>query len=76
LGGYFTQDIPGDRLISTDSTDLAKKRFAVSLTEIREELVSAEEFSGQYIKTVTLSDGSTRTIELAPVMRHGEIVMV
>jgi ATP-dependent Clp protease adapter protein ClpS len=61
--------------MSTDSVDLAKKRFAVSITEIREELVFAEEFSGQYTRTVTLSDGSTRTLELAPVIRHGEMVM-
>lgn len=57
--------------MSSDSTDLSKHRFVVSIYEIREELVWAEEFTGQYTKSVTLSDGTTRSVELTPVMRNG-----
>ena len=47
------------------------KRYVVSIYEIRQELVWAEEFTGQYARSVTLSDGTTRTVELTPVMRDG-----
>ncbi len=61
--------------MSSDPIDLAKKRFWVSLYEIQGELVDAEEFSERYVKTVTLSDGTTRTVELTPVMRAGQLGM-
>jgi ATP-dependent Clp protease adapter protein ClpS len=61
--------------MNSDTVDLAKKRFVVSISEIRQEIVFADEFSGGYIKTVPLSDGSTRTVELTPVMRDGSLVM-
>jgi hypothetical protein len=50
---------------------MSPKRFIVSIYEIRQELVWAEEFTGQYSRSVTLSDGTTRTVELTPVMRDG-----
>jgi ATP-dependent Clp protease adapter protein ClpS len=61
--------------MSSDTTDCSKQRFAVSLHEIRQELVHHEEFAGQYVKTVTLSDGTTRTIELTPMIRNGDLVV-
>ena len=61
--------------MSPDTVDLTKKRFAVSIYEIRQEIVFADEFTGQYAKTVTLSDGSSRTVELTPVMRAGSLTM-
>ncbi len=61
--------------MNSETTDLAKKRFIVSIYEIRQELVFAEEFSGQYVKTVTLSDGTTRTVELTPTMHNGRVGM-
>lgn len=64
-----------DMPMSSDTVDLAKKRFVVSIAEIRQEIVFAEEFTGGYIKTVPLSDGSTRTVELTPMMREGRLVM-
>ena len=51
--------------------DLAKKRFMVSIHEIRQEVVFADEFAGKYLKTVTLADGRTRTIELTPMIHEG-----
>ena len=61
--------------MNPDTVDLAKKRFVVSISEIRQEIVFADEFAGGYIKTVSLSDGSTRTVELTPMMREGSLVM-
>ena len=61
--------------MNPDTVDLAKKRFVVSISEIRQEIVFADEFAGGYIKTVSLSDGSTRTVELTPMMREGRLVM-
>jgi len=61
--------------MSSESADLSKTRFVVSIYEIREELVWAEEFTGQYTKSVTLSDGTTRTLELTPAMRNGTPVL-
>lgn len=61
--------------MNSNTVDLAKKRFAVCITEIRQEIVFADEFSGKYRKTVTLSDGSTRNVELTPMMREGSLVV-
>jgi ATP-dependent Clp protease adapter protein ClpS len=61
--------------MNSDTADLSKKRFVVSISEIRQEIVFADEFAGQYIKTVSLSDGSTRTVELTPMIREGRLVM-
>jgi ATP-dependent Clp protease adapter protein ClpS len=43
----------------------------VSIYEIRQEIVFAEEFVGKYLKTVTLADGRTRTLELTPMLQTG-----
>ena len=61
--------------MNSDVVDVSKKRFVVSILEIRQEIVFAEEFSGQFIKTVALSDGTHRTVELTPVMREGTLAM-
>ena len=61
--------------MNSDTVDLSKKRFVVSIYEIRQEIVFADEFAGRYSKTVSLSDGSTRTVELTPMMRDGSLVM-
>jgi ATP-dependent Clp protease adapter protein ClpS len=61
--------------MNSEPTDLAKRRFAVFMYEIREEIVWAEEFTGQYVKTVTLSDGTTQRIELTPEARDGAPVI-
>jgi hypothetical protein len=37
--------------------------------------VFGDQFAGRYTKVVTLSDGSTRTIELTPMIRNGRPVV-
>jgi hypothetical protein len=58
-------------MMSPENKDPSQKRFVVSIYEIQQELAWAEEFTGKYVKTVTLSDGTTRTVELTPVIRDG-----
>jgi len=55
--------------------DLTNKRFIVCIDEIQQNLVFGDEFSGRYEKTVTLADGTTRTIELTPVVRDGAVMI-
>ena len=56
---------------TTHGSGLAARAFAVSLDEVRQNLVFAEEFRGHYTTTVTLSDGTRRTIELTPMVHDG-----
>jgi ATP-dependent Clp protease adapter protein ClpS len=51
--------------------DPARKRLMVSIDEVQQNFVFGEEFTGRYTKTLTLSDGSTRTIELTPMIHNG-----
>ena len=57
--------------VDTRSADLAHRHFVVSMDEIKKNFVFADEFTGHYSKTVTLSDGSTRRIELVPMLHNG-----
>jgi len=55
--------------------DLSSKRFLVSIDEIKQNFVFGEEFVGSYARTITLSDGSTRTIKLTPMLLDGKQVV-
>ncbi|HEY0197307.1 MAG TPA: hypothetical protein VGC19_02040 [Rhodanobacter sp.] len=57
--------------VATPSADLAHKHFIVSVDEIQKNFAFADEFDGHYSKTVTLSDGTIRTIELVPILHDG-----
>lgn len=58
-----------------DKTDISKQRFMVCIDEIQQNFVFGAEFSGQYCKTITLSDGTCRTVELTPMIRDGQPVV-
>jgi ATP-dependent Clp protease adapter protein ClpS len=58
--------------MTTEDHDLSKKCFIVCIDEIQQNFVSGEEFAGCYSRTLTLSDGTKRTIELTATMRAGE----
>jgi hypothetical protein len=51
------------------------KAFVVCLDEIRQNFVFGECFVGPYTRTVTMSDGSTRTIQLTPMIRDDRPVV-
>ena len=54
-----------------EATDLSKRKFMVSIDEIKQSFVFADEFAGSYSRTVTMSDGSIRKIELTPMIHKG-----
>jgi hypothetical protein len=57
------------------ASDLAQKQFLVSIDEVRQNFVFDDRFTGHYSKTVTLSDGTTRRIELTPMIHDGKQVV-
>jgi ATP-dependent Clp protease adapter protein ClpS len=57
--------------MAPEHTDLTRKRFSVCIVEVQQEFAFGEMFAGRYTKTLTLSDGSTRTIELTPMTHNG-----
>ena len=52
-------------------SDLSQKHFLVSIDEVRQNFVFGHEFTGHYSTTVHLSDGSSRSIELTPMIHDG-----
>jgi hypothetical protein len=58
----------GDQTVKT-------KEFIVCLDEIQQNFVFGDQFVDSYTKTVTMSDGSTRTIKLTPMIRDGRPVV-
>jgi len=55
----------------TASPDLGKRLFQVFIDEVKDNLVFGEQFTGHYSKTLTLSNGKQRTVELTPVIHDG-----
>jgi hypothetical protein len=51
------------------------KEFMVCLDEVKQNFVFGDRFVGSHTRTVTMSDGSTRTIELTPMIRNGKAVV-
>lgn len=47
------------------------KKLAVFIDEMKQNFVFGEAFEGSYVRTVTLSDGSSRTVKLTPMVRDG-----
>jgi hypothetical protein len=57
--------------VDPGSVDLSQRHFLVSIDEIRQNFVFGDEFAGRYTKTITLSDGTVRSIELTPMIHRG-----
>ncbi len=56
-------------------TDLSQKHFRVSINEVRQNFVFFNQFIGNYKKVIVLSDGTTREIELTPMVHEGKQVV-
>ena len=69
--GILVSHFPQALATNLPSTDLGQKQFVVSIDEVRQNFVRFDKFSGHYTKTVTLSDGTTRSIELTPMIHDG-----
>lgn len=66
---------PAFALPETANQALTKKAFEVTILEVKKQLNGgdflSEEFIGSYTRTVTMSDGKQRKIELTPMMHNG-----
>ena len=72
VSGLVVANLPRAAASTSPTTDnLSEKKFLVSIDEVQQNFVFAEEFSGKYKREVTLSDGSKRTIELTPMIHNG-----
>jgi len=71
VGGVVAANLPPAVAAGTPQPDLSSQAFAVSIYEIAQNFVFGEEFVGSYTKSITLSDGSTREIELTPMIHNG-----
>jgi hypothetical protein len=69
--GVLVSQFPQALATNVPNSDLSQKQFLVSIDEVRQNFVFADKFSGHYTKTVTLSDGTTRSIELTPMIHDG-----
>lgn len=56
-------------------SSMKTREFVVSIDEIRQNITFAERFTGSYVRSVTLSDGSQRTIKLTPMLKDGREVV-
>ena len=61
--------------IDTVLPDYTNAKFVVSVDEVKQNFAFAEPMQGSYIKTVTMSDGTERTIKLRPIIRNGKTVI-
>ena len=72
IGGVIATNFPfAKATINEKHLEIKHKSFMVSIHEIQQNFIFAEKFKGSYSKTVKLSDGSTRTIELTPMIHEG-----
>jgi hypothetical protein len=66
---------PAFAIPDTAKESLSKKPFDVTILEVKKQLNEggslSEEFVGSYTRTVTMSDGKPRRIELTPMMHNG-----
>jgi hypothetical protein len=70
--GLLASRLPHAAAASDSITaDLSKREFLVSIDEIRQNFAFGEPFVGHYYKTVTMSDGKIRRIELTPMIHNG-----
>jgi hypothetical protein len=76
FAGIAVANLPG-AIASSESgaVDLSKRTFIVSIDEIRQNFVFGDKFEGSYSRTVTMSDGSKRTIKLTPMIHNGKHVV-
>jgi hypothetical protein len=70
--GAIVTNLPNAQAnINSNVKDISKKEFSISIDEVKQNIVFGERFTQSYQKTIELSDGSQRTIELTPMIRNG-----
>lgn len=73
--GATTSLLPRATAATSPAADMSQKKFLVSIDEVRKNFVFGDEFSGSYKKSLILSDGSQRDIELIPMIHNGKQVV-
>jgi len=72
FAGIAVANLPGASASSkSGAVNLSKRTFIVSIDEVRQNFVFSDKFEGSHSRTVTMSDGSNRTIELTPMIHKG-----
>jgi hypothetical protein len=71
VAGALAAHLPSVSAATEPAPDLSERQFRVFIDEVKQNLVFADEFTGTYSKTVTLSDGSERQITLTPMVHQG-----
>lgn len=70
--GIFVSNFPAvSAAVRPSAANISQQKFTVSIDEIKQNFVFGDQFTGHYNKTVTLSDGSKRHIELTPMIHDG-----
>jgi len=71
--GALCSQLPAAFASTADAGEagLNDREFSISVDEIRQNFVFGEKFKGSYTRTVEMSDGSKRTIELTPMVHDG-----
>jgi hypothetical protein len=57
--------------LAAKATQYLHAKYSVSLDEVKQSFVFGEPFTDSYTHTVTMSDGTQRTISLRPMMHDG-----
>jgi len=70
-GGIVASNLPSAVAAGAIESDLSGRKFSVFVDEVKQNLVFGDEFAGSYTKSVTLSNGSKREIELTPMVHNG-----
>jgi len=70
-GGVVASNLPSAVAGGGAKPDLSGRKFTVFVDEVKQNLVFGDEFAGSYTKSITLSDGSKREIELTPMVHNG-----
>lgn len=61
--------------VASTASQYADARYAVSMDEIARTFVAHHPFTGGYTTTLTMSDGSKRTIKLTPLIKDGMLLV-
>ena len=76
VAGMAVSNLPSaNASVDTLNSELSSREFLVSIDEVKQNIVFGEQFSGAYKRTVKMSDGSERTIELTPMIHDGKQVV-
>ena len=75
LAGLAAANLPAASAAADPASTIESKQFFVSIDEVQQQVVFFKRFSGAFSHTVNMSDGTTRTITLTPMVHDGMQVL-